>query len=159
MVQTVNRYHLSCGGVYEDLVEALRASRAMAAKIDSHVEVRDNFGLIMGVSLPPSNMDGRPIMARAQRNNFAIRAGSGTNKPGASPSSNVCRETGSPHNWWLQEGPPVWEFACQDCRAIGYQMQGRVLAQRCHACAHAAVGFALSKRNRRQWSCSDHAHG
>lgn len=146
-------FRLSCGGSFVELFDALRASRKRAAELDEAVEVSSGDGIIMGVSLPPSNRDGRPQLAKAQKSNTLRRA----TLPAPTKSSNICEETDRPHVWWLHEGEPSWTFRCNDCRAWGYQLKGKVCAQRCRACPSAATHSFVDGRGRKRWSCKRHA--
>lgn len=146
-------FRLSCGGSFVELFDALRASRKRAAELDEAVEVANADGIIMGVSLPPSNRDGRPQLAKAQKANTSKRA----TLPAPTKSSNICEETDRPHVWWLYEGEPSWTFRCNDCRCWGYQLKGKVCAQRCRACPSAATHSFVDGRGRKRWSCKRHA--
>lgn len=146
-------FRLSCGGSFVELFDALRASRAKAKELDQVIEVSADNGIIMGVSFPPSNQDGRPALAKAQQANTRKRS----TLPAPTRTSNICEETDRPHVWWLYEGEPSWTFRCNDCRCWGYQLKGKVCAQRCRACPSAATHSFVDGRGRKRWSCKRHA--
>lgn len=142
---------------FDDLLDALPRSRALACRYERNYEVRNADDIIVAVALTTKRGESGAVMQRAARHNAKLGLDELRDLVGA----RKCPSTGTPHVW-LKETEErllllkLWR--CLACNVFGYRYApGKVLPHHCSTCGRGATHIRPNKRvPHHRWSCSKH---
>lgn len=139
-----------------DLIRALRHSRVLAEKRYESLEIRDEAGIILAVSLSTKKADAGMVMQKAARHNNSLMLARIQEER---PLPRLCSATQAPHVWQFEEPRHLRLFRCKDCLVIGYRtMPKKFIPHRCSTCGAPATHIRPNKRvSHHRWSCVAHA--
>lgn len=133
---------------HDDLLEALRTSRKLAADLHHPCEVRGERDVVLGVCVP-DGMSAVEAMRKARRTNHDVLV------EDTSRAADKCLDHDE-HDWITYDRNKPQAYQCRMCHAWAEETPRGPIRQRCSACSRWATRRIIGHGKNARWMCARH---